>query len=72
MVSEFDVLKRNIDIRDKYLVKENAPWPRSPMDKYEWRHNDPYRMGYTRNMEYDPDVNLFSPLPKGEIDKRIP
>lgn len=27
---------------------------------------------YTNNLEYDTDRNLFSPLPKGETDKRIP
>jgi len=27
---------------------------------------------YTRNLEYDPDVNLFGPLPKGETSLELP
>lgn len=45
-VGEFDQLKRNVDVQQRYLKGvPGAPWPRDT-EKYEWRHNDPYRMGY--------------------------
>jgi hypothetical protein len=37
---------RDVDIRDKFLIKKNdAPWPRSKK-QYEWRHSDIYVVAY--------------------------
>lgn len=35
----------NTDIRNKYLIEKNAPWPRGE-DDYEWRHSDFVNVAY--------------------------
>lgn len=37
--------KNNTDIRAKYLIENNAPWPRGD-DDYEWRHSDFVNVAY--------------------------
>lgn len=64
---------RNIDIRDKYLVKNkvnnvSAPWPRGTGDRYEWRHSDFINVAYPYLYKlFDEFKNISQPVPGGGI-----
>jgi hypothetical protein len=55
------VQKRNVDIRDKYLMKQaNAPWVR-PTDKYIWLHSDIFNVSYPYvRLMYDDWVKVIN------------
>jgi hypothetical protein len=40
------VFGKDVDIREEYLVKTRAPWPRGTI-QYEWRHSDIYNVAYS-------------------------
>lgn len=54
-------VKRNIDIRDRYLKKKpNAPWVR-PTDKYVWLHSDIFNVSYPYvRLMYDDWVKVMN------------